>query len=211
MVSLAAVILAGGRSSRMGRDKALMSLGGEVLIQRTCRVAMACADAVYIVTPWGDRYQALLPATVTLIEERAATPLGEVSPGPLVALVQALGVLAELEHRPDWVLALACDLPNLSAATLAAWRGELTQVEAHQLAYLPQRQGRWEPLCGFYRVAALEDLRRYVALGGKSFQPWLNQRPVAAIPSADERMLVNVNTPTDWAAWQTAIDMDSER
>jgi molybdopterin-guanine dinucleotide biosynthesis protein A len=49
-------------------------------------------------------------------------------------------------------------------------------------------------------------LRQYMAAGGKSFQPWLNQHAVTAISDVDGRMLANVNTPADWAEWSQAID-----
>ena len=119
-----------------------------------------------------------------------------------MALVRSLDSLqTQPKHAPDWVLVLACDLPNLSAAALKAWRDDLVTVDPSTLAYLPQRQGRWEPLCGFYRMTALEDLRRYVETGGRSFQPWLNQRSVEAIPVTDDGVLANLNTPVDWAKW----------
>jgi molybdenum cofactor guanylyltransferase len=200
MTVLAAVILAGGRSSRMGQDKALISLGSETLIQRTCRVAAACVDRVYVVTPWPDRYRSLVPSLVRFVEEETLAGQSGRFQGPLVALVRSLDGL-HTQPGPDWVLVLACDLPNLSAATLQAWRNDLATVDPNTLAYLPQRQGRWEPLCGFYRATALEDLRRYVAGGGRSFQPWLNQRSVEAIPVTDDGVLANLNTPADWAEW----------
>ncbi len=208
MTFLAAVILAGGRSSRMGHDKALISLGAETLIERTCGVALAGADAVYVVTPWPQRYAALLPASVNFVAEPAAPEPPEPPPGPMVALVQVLEMLqAQPEARPEWVLLLACDMPNLSAPVLSTWRQGLAALPPLALAYLPQRQGRWEPLCGFYRATALDDLRQYLSTGGRSFQPWLNQRSVVPIALTTEtvRMLANLNTPADLAHWQEQI------
>lgn len=215
-VWLTAVILAGGRSSRMGHDKALISLGAETLIQRACRVALACANPVYIVTPWPDRYRPLVPNSVQFIEERSSPESPTIFQGPLVALVQALSLLPT-QGGPEWVLVLACDMPNLSAETLITWQADLAAIPPSCLAYLPRRENRWEPLCGFYRAAALKPLRQYLAapspgsearaLGakaprGRSLQAWLNQYPVRAIPQVDNAMLANVNTPADLAAWQ---------
>lgn len=205
MTCLAAVILAGGRSSRMGHDKALISLGAETLIERTCGVALACAEAVYVVTPWPQRYAALLPASVNFVVEQPAREPPESPPGPVVALVQVLEEFqSKPETRPEWVLLLACDMPSLSAPVLSTWRQGLAALPPAALAYLPQRQGRWEPLCGFYRAAALDDLRQYVSTGGRSFQPWLNQRSVVPIALTAETvgMLANLNTPADLAQWQ---------
>lgn len=226
MTSLAAVILAGGRSSRMGHDKALISVGTETLIQRTCRIALQCTNEVYVVTPWPDRYRLALPNTVGFITEPPSPGQAGTFQGPLMALITALSVLqARPEESATWVLALACDMPNLSAAVLTAWRDELTNLEPQYLAYLPKRQHRWEPLCGFYQVAALEFLQEYAATGERSLQAWLNQQAmpgqmlvssrfpflggrrlyasrIASIPNPDAAMFANVNTPGDLAEWQ---------
>ena len=209
---LVAIILAGGQSSRMGRDKALMTIAGQPLIHRTCEVAIACADAVYVVTNRGDRYRSLLPPTVRLLAE----PTADVPPGPLVALGYALGkICTEEDIAPDWVLALACDLPNLSAAVLRDWRQGLADLAPEVVAYLPKRGDRWEPLCGFYRAAVGASMRKYGESGGqgsqtgskgRSLQAWLHQQSVAAIPSVEDYLLVNLNTPADWAQWETAIN-----
>ncbi|MBW4460310.1 MAG: molybdenum cofactor guanylyltransferase [Nodosilinea sp. WJT8-NPBG4] len=207
MTSLAAVILAGGRSSRMGRDKALISVGEETLIQRTCRIALQCTDRVYVVTPWPDRYRPAVPNTVGFIAEDPSPGQAGTFQGPLIALVTALSVLqAKSEQLPDWVLALACDMPNLSAAVLTTWRDQLDDLELQYLAYLPKCQQRWEPLCGFYRIAALEPLEQYADTGGRSLQTWLNQQAIALITTIDEAMFANVNTPGDLAEWQKTKD-----
>ncbi|MBD2230325.1 molybdenum cofactor guanylyltransferase [Phormidium tenue] len=207
MTSLAAVILAGGRSSRMGRDKALIAVGDETLIQRTCRVALQCTDGVYVVTPWPDRYRPALPNTVGFIVEAPSPRQAGTFHGPLMALITSLSVLrARQEDPPAWVLALACDMPNLSAAVLATWRNQLDNLEPQYLAYLPKRQQRWEPLCGFYRVSALDALEQYANTGRRSLQAWLNQQAIAPIPNIDEAMFANVNTPSDLAEWQKTRD-----
>lgn len=229
MTSLVAVILAGGRSSRMGHDKALISVGEATLIQRTCRVALQCTDGVYVITPWPDRYRPALPSTIRFIVEAPSPGQAGAFQGPLRALITALSVLQAKPEPPAWVLALACDMPNLSAAVLATWRNDLDNLEPHCLAYLPKHQHRWEPLCGFYRAAAIESLEQYAETGGQSFQGWLNQQAIpgrilvssrfpflryrkrhasriTAIPQVDAAILTNVNTPDDVAAWQKTRD-----
>ncbi|PZV02653.1 MAG: molybdenum cofactor guanylyltransferase [Leptolyngbya sp.] len=232
MTSLVAVILAGGRSSRMGHDKALIAIGEETLIQRTCRVARQCTDRVYVVTPWPDRYRPTLPKAVQFIVEAPSPGQGGTFQGPLMALITALSVLQDRPEPPAWVLALACDMPNLSAAVLTAWRNKLANLEPQYLAYLPKHQHRWEPLCGFYRVAALESLEQYAETGGRwsktgprgpSLQGWLNQQAIpgrivdpSQLPNAsriapifdtDAAIFANVNTPRDLAEWQKARDV----
>ena len=191
----------------MGTDKALIPWGDEVLIQRMCRVALGCANRVYVVTPWGDRYRPWLPAEIEIWPESPALATDGRRPGPLVALAQVVSVLAaEAESAPAWVLALACDLPNLNETALRKWANHLDNLPPSVMAYLPRSQDRWEPLCGFYRIACGASWRAYLEAGGRSFQGWLNQQSVAAIPRVDPAWLVNLNTPDDVAKSKGALD-----
>ena len=71
---LTAIVLAGGASSRMGEDKALLTIEGVPLLRIVCDVAIALCDPVYVVTPWIERYQHLLSPKCQFIQE---VPLSE--------------------------------------------------------------------------------------------------------------------------------------
>lgn len=187
-LSIAALILAGGQSSRMGEDKAFVLYEGKPLLQRVYQVAATCSQKVYIATPWPERYQTLLTEDYEVILET------EPNKGPLVALSQGL-----LEIPFDWIWLLACDLPLLQPAMIQRWQSHLTVVSDTVLAVVPQSQSRWEPLCGFYRRSAYSQLQEFMAPGGRSFQRWLTHIPVEPIYLSEEesQMLVNCNRPTD--------------
>ncbi|NJN21998.1 MAG: molybdenum cofactor guanylyltransferase [Leptolyngbya sp. RL_3_1] len=191
-LTLTTLILAGGQSRRMGRDKALLPCNGQPLIHHLCAVARHCTDTVAIVTPWGDRYRPLLPPDIQFIREPIA-PAG-IPPGPFVAFAQALP-----QSTTDWVLLLACDLPNLSGPILQQWASQLPQLNASTLAYLPQSRKGWEPLCGFYRRTCLHSLEAAVSQGHRAFQTWLATIAVQAIPAVLPSQLLNCNTPEQWA------------
>jgi len=89
---LTAIILAGGKSSRMGEDKALISIQGLPLLQRIYKIAQSCAATVYVVTPWEERYQNILPPNCKFIKETL------LSAGPLVGFAQGLA-----QVQTDWV------------------------------------------------------------------------------------------------------------
>ncbi|MDX2230292.1 MAG: molybdenum cofactor guanylyltransferase [Leptolyngbyaceae cyanobacterium bins.349] len=210
MNSLSAIVLAGGKSSRMGRDKALISVNGEPLLHRTCRIALQCTPTVAILTDRVEAYAAIAPLECQFLQE---TPLEHESGddasdrepfphGPLVGFAQALTWV-----ETDWVLLLACDLPCLQASILQRWMQQLPDEQA-AIALLPRTQTGWEPLCGFYHQRCFSTLIPFVQSGGRSFQRWLEQVPVQAIAfsSAPEecqrehQMLFNCNTPDDLAA-----------
>ncbi len=203
---LTAIVLAGGKSSRMGQDKALISIQGVPLLQRVCSIAQSCTDVVYVVTPWPERYQDLLLPGCQFIRE---VPLsGEsLAHGPLVGFAQGL---AEVET--EWVLLLACDLPKLRVEVLLAcdlpklrvevlqdWVTRLDSVGDNAIAALAHHPKGWEPLCGFYRHRCLPQLLEFINQGGRSFQQWLRQYPVEVLPLAEPEMLFNCNTPEDLA------------
>ncbi|MBD2529005.1 molybdenum cofactor guanylyltransferase [Nostoc flagelliforme FACHB-838] len=190
---LTTIVLAGGKSSRMGQDKALISIQGMPLLQRVCSIAQSCADVIYVVTPWPERYQDLLLPSCQFIREipLSGEPLAH---GPLVGFAQGLA-----EVQTQWVLLLACDLPRLRVEVLQDWVTRLDRVGDDKVAALAHHPKGWEPLCGFYRRRCLPQLLEFINQGGRSFQQWLQQYPVEVLPLPELEMLFNCNTPEDLA------------
>lgn len=202
---LTAIVLAGGKSSRMGHDKALIPIQGVPLLQIVYSIAQSCADTVYVVTPWPERYQDLLGSSCQFIQEVALPSADEElgiqnissSPqthGPLVGFAQGLA-----QVKTDWVLLLACDLPKLRVEVLQDWATRLDKVGDEAIAALAHHPKGWEPLCGFYRRRCLPQLLEFINQGGRSFQQWLEQHPVEVLPLPEPEMLFNCNTPEDLA------------
>lgn len=213
----AALILAGGASSRMGQDKALLLWEGVPMLQRVINAAAQCCEEIYLLTPRTEIYQTHLQnnetwTTPPLRRGARGDHLGqqpisaggdqpryhwlpETMPpqGPLVALSQGLGKISA-----DWVLVLACDLPLLDGKILNQWRSQLPHLPPSILALVPHHQ-YWHPLCGFYRPQALPSLKNFISQGGKSFQSWLPSLPAQKIPlgTAEIAMLWNCNSPAD--------------
>lgn len=183
-----ALILAGGKSSRMGQDKALMPWDGVPMLTRVCQVASECCEQVYILTPWQERYQDIVTQNCQFLLE--ANP----DQGPLVGLTEGMSKI-----NTDWILLLACDLPILETNIIQIWINQLTELPSDVLAFVPRQGALWEPLCGFYRRKSLPELQKFIQQGGRSFQSWLSRVPVQVIPVNEQlkNMLFNCNTPTD--------------
>ena len=135
----AAFILAGGRSSRMGRDKAWLELAGVPLVLRIARAMEPLVSAVTVIGPPvsdAGRFESVgLAAIPDRILARAAS--GESSCGPLGGIVTALNAT-----RCSWNLVLACDLPYITTAWLEWLLGRASASEASGAqAVVPERTG----------------------------------------------------------------------
>lgn len=189
---ITALILAGGQSSRMGQDKALIPWQDKPMIQHVSEAAAQCCGRVALLSPWPEKYQPLMPpATIYMPEPQPSN-------GPLLALRHGLNFV----YTP-WVLLLACDLPCLDPELLKPWISQLpVDPPPEKLVYVPRQEDeRWEPLCGFYHQESRSYLDVFLAQGGRSFQDWLNTLPgqPLTITPPIAAMLRNFNTPGDLA------------
>ena len=206
---MAALVLAGGKSRRMGQDKALLTMPDAVnpsqtLLHHVCTMAQSCTSATYVLTPWPQRYNNLLPANVQLLQE---TTTGA---GPLVAFAHGWSIIVEhiqsqYGGSPPWLLLLACDMPALNSATLRSWQQQLTTTAEDAIAVLPRHHNRWEPLCGFYHQRCIPSLHQAIENDIRSFQQWLAHERVIALSVTDSNVLRNCNTPMQW---QQFLDFD---
>jgi len=193
-MTLSGIVLAGGQSRRMGEDKALLSIHGIPLLQHVCQVALDCASSVIVVTPWPSRYKDIVPPDCHLLEETLMPKETSFeSHSPLVGFWQGLEQVST-----DWVMLLACDMPQLKADVLKAGAIALAQITPQAIAYLPHDQNGWQPLCGFYRQDCLTSLQAFINRGGRSFQRWLEGEQVEVWEPRDRDILLNCNTPEDW-------------
>jgi molybdenum cofactor guanylyltransferase len=190
--AVAGFVLAGGQSSRMGRDKALVELGGEPLVVRMVRLVRQVANPVLVVAP-PERYAAL--ALDVVPDDRPGL-------GPLGGIATALRVSAS-----DWNLVVGCDLPYLTAGWLA-FLARRAQASA-AWAVVPESRRGLEPLSAVYHrraaaafVEALDRGRRKLTevLAGLP-QGALERIPPAEWKSFDSGgcLFKNMNAPSDYA------------
>ncbi len=184
------LVLAGGRSERMGRDKAaLVHPDGRPLARRThdLLVAAGCAE-VYLSL---REEQALPPG----FEDKPEVPVIRDTAdarGPLA------GMLAAMRATPDadW-LVVACDLPRLGLETLTALLLERRAGEPF-LAFRSSSDELPEPLCAVYGAEALPILEEAVRADLRCPRKILIRENARLLEPVDERALDNANTPDDW-------------
>ena len=175
-------VLCGGRSSRMGRDKALLSFDGVPMARRVADVLVGAGCEP--VTAVGGDADGL--ALVGLHHVADGWP-GE---GPVG------GVLTALERWPDAdaVVVVACDLPRLGVPTIRALLDALGAApDALAAVAVTDRD---EPLCVAWRPAASTVLRAALDSGERRLHRVLATAPCARV-SVDLQDLANVNTPSD--------------
>jgi len=192
-IPLCGLILAGGRSSRMGTDKAalvhpdgrtLARRGYDLLAQAGCQsVALSLRHDQDLPPGFADL------ADILLVRD----PEG-LSQGPLG------GMLAAMRLRPeaDWLI-LACDLPGLDLATLMLLLAEKRSDEPF-LSYRSEFDNLPEPLCALYGVAALPILEQAQAEGIRCPRKPLIRHQCRLLEPITPHALDNANTPADWAS-----------
>ncbi|GIX07548.1 MAG: hypothetical protein KatS3mg115_1951 [Candidatus Poribacteria bacterium] len=138
---LSVAILCGGRSTRMGRPKALLPVAGERIIDRILRVAQAVSDDVFLV---GDGTGGALESL-----EVPIVPDHWPALGPIGGVATALKVA-----RHDLVACFASDMPFLSVRLVEMLYELLGDAKVVSVSGV---RG-WEPLCALYRKATLSTL-----------------------------------------------------
>jgi molybdopterin-guanine dinucleotide biosynthesis protein A len=176
----AGFVLAGGRSTRMGRDKALLPAGPQTLVEHVADLVREAAGNVTLIGP-AHRYAHL---GIPILSDSV------VSRGPLSGVYTALN-----STSADWNLIVACDMPGLSAEFLgslldfAESRGKdcLAPVTARGL----------EPLCSVYHARVAPLAARALHANLLKMQDFVRSLDFAEWPVPDPAMLRNVNTPQD--------------
>ncbi len=179
-----ALVLAGGRSSRMGRDKALLRWGEETLLERAVRFwrASGRVDRVLVAEGAPGHFPALPPGALA-VPDRAP------GRGPMEALVSAF-----LASGAELLYVSAVDMPNLTAKAI------LPPPEHDAAVY--RRPGRVEPLFGVYRRSVLPAAEGLLERGRGGMSDLLAavKTDYYYTPPCLERVLQNLNTPADCLA-----------
>jgi molybdopterin-guanine dinucleotide biosynthesis protein A len=190
------VVLAGGESSRLGRDKALLELGGDTLLARAVHALRPLSDDIIIVANDPHKYEPLgLPARL----------VSDAFPGR-GSLVGIYSGLSQAVH--PYALIVACDMPFLNVSLL---RYMLGLMEGYDVV-IPQLDGFLEPLHAVYRRSCLPAMHSLLDRGRRQiigFFPEVRVRYVEQheIDRFDPRHLsfVNINSAEDWARVQQLL------
>ena len=199
----AGIVLAGGRSSRMGTPKAALEWHGSTLLRRTAQImARATSGPVVVVRAAGQDLPELPDGVLVADDPREGR-------GPLQGIAAGL---AALTGHADLAFVSSTDLPFLHPAFIRRVLAVLEESEDTDVA-LPLARGYKQPLAAGYRVSLAETAERLVkedrlrpAFLFEQCQvrvlddAELKADPVLAALDPDLDSLLNVNTPPDYDA-----------
>jgi molybdenum cofactor guanylyltransferase len=190
--SLHGLVLAGGRSTRMKRDKALLDYAGKPQLARAMELITPLVSRAFVSVRPDQQRDPQRAVYDTIVDLPADT-------GPLA------GIRAALHAYPDhaW-LVLACDLPFLDDATL---RQLITRRAPSRLAtaYRSQFDGLPEPLCAIYEPASAAAIEAWLAQGERCPRGWLSRHDVELLDLPEPHALDNVNTAEEYNAASTMV------
>lgn len=178
------LVLAGGKSRRMGRDKAALQRDGRSQLEHVFDLLDAVTDRTFVsarASQADDAVRSRFPRIIDRYDD-----LGPVA-----------GILSALEEHPhaDW-LVVACDLPNIDRSTLDHLL-EHRSAERPFTAYRSSHDDLPEPLCAIYRHDSVDRVRAFVEEGIACPRKILIRSDTELLAQPDPRALDNVNTPQD--------------
>jgi molybdenum cofactor guanylyltransferase len=180
----AGFVLTGGRSRRMGRDKALLPYAGKKLLDHIAGQVLEAAGSASLI----GRPELYEPLGYLVYPDEIPHS------GPLGGIATALRL-----RQAEWNLIVACDLPYIRAA-------DLRQIlEAAALAgdsidcVVPVApDGRLQPLCAVYHARCLLEVDRALSRNALKLMDLVAKLDVIRFNGLRPELFVNVNTPADW-------------
>lgn len=179
------LVLAGGASERMKRDKATLLYEGRTQLDRAVELVARHVDRVFVsvrASQGGDPARARYPLIVDSVPGQ----------GPIVGIRSAIAA-----HPANAWLVVACDLPFLSDQALSQLLAGRDPA-ASATAFVSVHDGLPEPLCAIWEPKAAAEIDAFLARGKDCPRKFLMNHAVRLLQPEDRRALDNVNTPEEY-------------
>ena len=177
-----AIILAGGKSSRMGRDKSLLSTNNLPLIGKIASQLKDHFPEIIIGANDMEKYRFLHLPVIPDLEE---------GKGPLMGIYSTL---LRSQHEINFVV--ACDIPDLNIKYV---KELIRQAKDHQIVIPTWSDGKLEPLFAVYRKSVLDNIKNMLDTGQRKIRLLFDSVDVKYLPLPDEgKWYRNLNTMEDY-------------
>ena len=205
VAGVAGYILAGGGSTRFGRDKALVEIGGRPMIARMIELLQSVTEQVKIVAAPG-KYAAF---GAEIVEDRWP---GEGPPGGIITALEDAAMSATW---PEWNLIVSCDMPFLTQEWLA-FLGERATKSKAQVVF-PRSASGPEPLCACWQTGAAAELRSGFERGVRKVTEGIALLRAEVLDEADwkrfdsaGRLFWNMNTASDYEETRRMLEAEQK-
>ncbi len=176
-----AVILAGGKSCRMGQDKSILPINGKPIIEHIFEQIRPCFEQVLISSNDREKFAFL---GVDVIPDKIP------GQGPL------MGILSSLEASThDLNFVVACDVPTINHAFI---RKMIRAVDGYDGVIPVTKDSKYEPLFGIYRKSMIDPVREIVNAGGRKIDEVFSVCKIKYIEIADAEWYKNLNTMEEY-------------
>jgi molybdenum cofactor guanylyltransferase len=198
----AGVILAGGLSTRMGRDKALLSIQQKTLLERASEALQSQVDDLVI-----SRDPTLVPdaASAHLPPCIADTTPGNM--GPLAGILSAMEHFDKTGNESPWLLSIAVDTP-LVPGDLLTQLLDAAQKNPEAEIICPQYKQRMHPTCSLWKRSLKIPLKDYLEReAGRRVMTFISRRQLQTLDfdHYSDDPFFNINRPQDWVAIEAQL------
>lgn len=184
-VPTSAIVLAGGRSTRMGKDKSRLPLNGVPMIEHLAGILRPYFD--YVMLSVAETPTEPLPRGMQAVVDRRP------GLGPLMGITSALAATTTTVS-----FVIACDIPNVNTALLSRL---LCSSEDCDIAVPSFEDGLFEPLYAVYRRAIVPIAERALEEGRRRVSVLFDRCRTRVIQEEETSWYVNMNTPHDYTTF----------
>lgn len=186
--NITGVILAGGKSSRMGVNKSFLKLGSQTIIEHIVNLMKSIFSEVIIITNTPDEYKFLnLPLYEDIYKWK----------GPLAGIHSAL-----THSQTEKIFVLSCDVPLMSKDMIEY----LIEYKSVKSVIFCEAAGYHQPLVGVYSKKILSEIEKFISnneMSDKSFHHFLENIDIEIIHPEDlpfyrDEIYLNINRPIDY-------------
>ncbi|MCM4158292.1 molybdenum cofactor guanylyltransferase [Antarcticibacterium flavum] len=180
-VEVEAFVLAGGKSSRMGRDKGLTLLNGRPMVSYVLKALSKTKIPVKIIANDREYENFNIPVYSDIVAEKG--PMG--------------GLFTALSHtKAEAVFLISCDMPLVTAEAIV----QLLEFSGKERIVAVTVQGRINPLFAIYPVILKEEVEKRIREGNLKMTDFILENKHTLVPSIVEKfpeIFQNVNTPEE--------------
>lgn len=171
-MTLSAIVLCGGGSTRMGRDKAGLPFGDETMLSRVIRIVGEVTNEIVVVARDGQEVWSPLTTQAYMLR-LVRDPVEGL--GPLAGIVTGLKAMTS-----DRAFVTACDMPLLRPALI---RRVIDLADSHDIC-VPVLDGHAMTMCGVYQASVVEAAERLLASGERRVKRLLDHVNVKKVDAA---------------------------